>query len=318
MDLCCDDQMTPFQGPRQRSTLILVKREARHCFRSDGGTRIKKRALARDRGRARAHADSIVVKSGIWTNRRRSRTVLKDDLQKSFMFARLDEAQLDRVAAHAVKVRLDDGEMLFRQNDAAGRFYMLLRGQVKLFRLGPSGNEKVIEIVTPYSTFAEALMFLDRPVYPVGAQSLQAAEVISIDAVDFSRMLRESVETCFMLLGDMSQRLRGLIREIDDLSLSSATCRVAAYLLTRSPPEGTSFDLQVPKQTLASRLSVQPETFSRIIRNLSDQGVLSMHGSRVEIADPARLQQIANVCTQPEVSLADTFRYPCPPPKSPN
>jgi len=241
--------------------------------------------------------------------------VLKTDLQKGFMFARLSDEQLDRVARHAVRVHLDEGEILFQQTDPADRFYLLMRGQVKLFRLGPSGNEKVIEIVTPISTFAEALMFLERPTYPVGAQAMQAAEVISIDAGDFLQMLRGSVDTCFMLMGDMSQRLRGLIREIDDLSLSSATCRVAGYLLSKSGPGGESFDLAVPKQTLASRLSVQPETFSRIVRQLSNQGILVVHGSRVEISDLDRLRQIANVCAQPEDSLADTFHYPRPPAK---
>jgi CRP-like cAMP-binding protein len=139
---------------------------------------------------------------------------------------------------------------------------------------------------------------------------MQRADVISIDADDFSKMLRESVDTCFMLMGDMSQRLRGLIREIDDLSLSSATCRVAGYLLTKSEPGGAAFDLQIPKQTLASRLSVQPETFSRIVRQLSNQGILAIHGSRVEISDRAALRKIANVCALPEDSLEDTFHYP--------
>lgn len=235
--------------------------------------------------------------------------MLKTDLQKGFMFARLTEAQLDRVAQHAVRIHLDEGEILFQQSDPADRFYLLLRGQVKLFRLGPSGNEKVIEIVTPLSTFAEALMFLDRPTYPVGAQAMQAAEVISIDAADFARMLRESVETCFLLMGDMSQRLRGLIREIDDLSLSSATCRVAGYLLTQAGSGGGSFDLKVPKQTLASRLSVQPETFSRIVRQLRNQGILTVQGSRVEISDYERLKLIADVCALPEDSLEETFHY---------
>ena len=236
--------------------------------------------------------------------------MLKSDLQKGSMFARLSDDQLERVARHAVRSRLAEGEMLFRQGDPAQRFYLLLRGQIKLFRLGPSGNEKVIEIVTPLSTFAEALMFLDRPTYPVGAQAMQPAEVISIDAADFAQMLRGSVETCFLLMGDMSQRLRGLIREIDDLSLSSATCRVAGYLLSHANADGAPFDLQVPKQTLASRLSVQPETFSRIVRQLSNQGILTVHGSRVEIKDYARLQQIADVCALSEDHLEDTFHYP--------
>lgn len=241
--------------------------------------------------------------------------MLQTDLVKSFLFARLSDRQLDRVSKHAVRIHLREGGMLFQQNDPADRFYLLLSGQVKLYRLGPAGNEKVIEIITPVGTFAEALMFLERPSYPVGAQALQASEIISIDSQDFARMLRESVDTCFMLMGDMSQRLRGLIREIDDLSLSSATCRVAAYLASKSTPEGGSFNLDVPKQTLASRLSVQPETFSRIIRSLKEQGVISIDGSRVGISDQRRLQQMADVCGLGEDSLADTFHYPSPPAK---
>lgn len=236
--------------------------------------------------------------------------MLETDLRKGFMFARLSDAQLERVQRHAVLVHVDEGDMLFRQGDPADRFYLLTKGQIKLFRVGPGGGEKVIEVVTPVSTFAEALMFLDRPSFPVGAQALQAAEVISIDARDFAVMLRESIDTCFMLMGDMSQRLRGLIREIDDLSLSSATCRVAAYILGKSKTEGESFDLQIPKQTLASRLSVQPETFSRIIRNLSRQGMLAVKGSHVEISDVDGLRRMANDCSSTEDSLASTFHYP--------
>ena len=70
--------------------------------------------------------------------------------------------------------------------------------------------------------------------------------------------------------------LEDAIREIDDLSLSSATCRVAGYLLTQAGSGGGTFDLKVPKQTLASRLSVQPETFSRIVRQLRNQALDSV------------------------------------------
>lgn len=239
-----------------------------------------------------------------------------DELKQCFLFSSLTEAQLERVAKRAVNVRLAEGEALFEQGDAAKRFYMVRSGQIKLFRLSPSGNEKVIEIVTPGSTFAEALMFLERPRYPVGAQALQPSEVLSFDAMDFADMLRNSVDTCFLLMGDMSQRLRGLLREIDELSLSSATCRVAAYLIKLAPTDADSFQLPFAKQILASRLSVKPETFSRIIKNLSDDGIISVSGSRVTIRDRASLEATADVCATAQDALHTTFRYPCPPKRS--
>ena len=65
----------------------------------------------------------------------------------------------------------------------------------------PQANEKVIDIVGLQVNFGEALMFLERPHYPVGAQALQATEVPSFDALDFADMLKGSVETCFVMLG---------------------------------------------------------------------------------------------------------------------
>jgi CRP-like cAMP-binding protein len=225
------------------------------------------------------------------------------ELKRNLLFARLTEAQLDRVARHAQHLRLDEGEALFEQGDPATRFYLMLSGQIKLYRLSPAGNEKVIEIVTAGQTFAEALMFLEQPTYPVGAQALQPAELISLDAKDFLSMLSESVSTCFVLMADMSKRLRRLIGEIDDLTLHSATCRVAGYLLGQMS-DSPNFNLKVPKQVLASRLSVKPETFSRIIKQLSRDGVLEVKGSQVRIQDRIALQELADVCDVGRASLS--------------
>lgn len=219
------------------------------------------------------------------------------DLRQCTLFANMQEPQIQRVLRHAVTRQLKVGETLFEQGDHANRFYLLSSGQIKLFRLSPAGNEKVVDIITPGSTFAEALMFLERPHYPVGAQALQPSTVISIDSVDFADMLRNSVETCFLLMGDMSQRLRGLLHEIDELSLYSATCRVAAYLATNKPADSDSLKLPVAKQVLASRLSTKPETFSRIFKDLSKRGLIEVEGNQVRILDLDALKDAADSCS---------------------
>ncbi len=238
---------------------------------------------------------------------------MKALLKQGPLFAALSDDQLERITRHARQIRLETGESLFEQGEPAERFYLVISGQIKLFRLSPNGNEKVVEIVTPGCTFAEALMFLQHPTYPVSAQALTAAEVISVDAHDFTAMLHESTETCFLLLGDLSQRIRGLLREIDELSLYSATCRVAGYLAEAGPPGHNEFELPVAKQILASRLSVKPETFSRIIKNLSERGVVTVKNSRVTIHDRQRLHEVANICAQPQEKLSASFLYPCTP-----
>ena len=224
-----------------------------------------------------------------------------DELRSAILLSGLADEQLERVAAHATRVDLDEGQWLFSQGDQARRFFFVLRGQVRLFRLSPEGAEKVIEIVSPGQTFAEALMFLNAPRYPVCAAALEPAKVIAIDSRAFSAMLRESVDTCFVLLGALSQRLRGLIGEIDNLTLHTAKSRVARYLLAHVPEGRRAFELDVRKSVLASRLSVKPETFSRVIKQLSQDKIITVHGGHFTVIDREELIVLAELADTPEL-----------------
>ena len=203
----------------------------------------------------------------------------------SHLFSELTEAQLDRVRRHSHLTDMLEGESLFFQGDNATNFYLVLSGRIKLFRVSPEVKEKVVEIMETGATFAEALMFMDEPHYPVTATALSPSRVIGINCKDFSLMLRESIDTCFLLLGKMSFRLRGLISEIDALSLDTGTVRTVAYLLHQATPDSDSFELKIAKSVIASRLSVKPETFSRILKNLHDQEIVSIDGRNVTIHD---------------------------------
>jgi CRP/FNR family transcriptional regulator, dissimilatory nitrate respiration regulator len=216
-------------------------------------------------------------------------------LRRAPLLSGLGREQLERVAATAIASHLDEGEWLFSQGDPSRRFYLLEQGHVRLFRLSPDGAEKIIEIVSPGQTFAEALMFLNAPRYPVCAAAVEPAELIGIDARAFAAMLRESVDTCFVVMGALSQRLRALVGEIDNLTLHSAKSRVARYLLTQLAEGKRAFDLDVPKGVLASRLSVTPETFSRVIKQLTLDGVVSVQGAHVAINDRAALAALAGL-----------------------
>ena len=214
-------------------------------------------------------------------------------LRDAYLFASLTDDQLRRVENFSQPVQLRDGEHLFSAGDEARRFYLVTKGKMKLYRLSVAGNEKVIEIIRPGHTFAEALMFMEKPSYPVSAAAIGNVKLLAFDNQAFLSLLRGSVDTCFRLMGDMSLRLRHLIREIDALALQSATCRVAGYLCGQLMFEGINrveFDLEAPKGVLASRLSVKPETFSRILHNFSIQGLVRVKGGHIEILNPDGLR----------------------------
>ena len=216
-------------------------------------------------------------------------------LKEALLFSSLTEPQLERVYRHSRVVELEEGQRLFSQGEDVTCFYLVLNGKIKLYRVSPDGQEKIIEIIRPGGVFAEALMFMDQPHYPVSSAALSDTVVVGIDAKDFKAMLWDSVGTCLLLLGDMSFRLRKLVHEIDTLTLHNGTCRVANYILQHVPDGQECFQLETAKSVIAARLSVKPETFSRIIKNLKGQGILSIDGNKITIHDRAALKHLSVV-----------------------
>jgi len=218
----------------------------------------------------------------------------KEFVEKTHLFGGLEPAQLDKVLNHSSVHKLKKEQALFSQGDEVKSFYLVLSGMIKLFRLSPDGQEKVIEVVNPGDTFAEALIFLESPHFPVSASALGEAQVIAFEASQFLRMLKQNPETCINLLGSLSQRIRGLVQEIDNLSVQTGRQRLSAYLLDLT--ENTDeLHLSIPKSVLASRLSIKPETFSRIIKQLRNSETIKVDGSNITIIDRDQLEDFALV-----------------------
>ena len=219
--------------------------------------------------------------------------ITTEALYASHLFSGLSDEQLSHVRKHSHVTEMDEGKSLFCQGDDVICFYLVLSGKMKLFRVSPEGKEKVVEIASKGETFAEALMFVDQPHYPVNATALTPCTVLGINSRHFKSMLRDSVDTCFLLMGSMSFRLRGLIQEIDTLSLNTGTVRIVAYLLQNAPDDSDVFELDIAKSVIASRLSVKPETFSRILKNLHERNILTISGRKVIIQDRKALISIS-------------------------
>jgi CRP-like cAMP-binding protein len=217
-----------------------------------------------------------------------------ETLSHSHLFSELSDEQLERTRRHSHITDMVENESLFFQGDKVTAFYLVVSGRIKLFRMSPDGKEKVVEIMESGSTFAEALMFMDRPDYPVTATALAPSRVIGVNCKEFKSMLHESIDTCFLLMGQMSFKLRSLINEIDTLSLDTGTVRTVAYLLQHAPDGIDRFELEIAKSVIASRLSVKPETFSRILKNLHEREIVTINGRNVTIHDRVAMSSLCS------------------------
>jgi len=199
---------------------------------------------------------------------------------------------MQRLLASSHVDECESGQLLFDRGQPAQHFFIVLDGQVNLVLYSKAGEEKIVDILGPGNSFAEAVMFMESPGYPVSAVAAMKSRVARFSSREYLAILKESPETCLRMLGHVSQRLHMRIREIEYLTLESATHRLVRHLESRLPPDetgATEITLQESRQELASRLSMKPETLSRILRHLSDEGSIVVQGRVLQVPDRKRL-----------------------------
>jgi CRP/FNR family transcriptional regulator, dissimilatory nitrate respiration regulator len=181
---------------------------------------------------------------------------------------------------------------LVAAGEVADAFFLLAAGSAKLSLYAPNGDEKVLELLGPGHSFAEALLFADAPRYPVTAVALEDCVVLRVPAEGFRAMLHENNAACFRMLAHLSARLHSQVREIEALTLENARQRLIRFLATRATRDETGAfvaRLSEPRGVIASHLGVQPETLSRLIKALIDDGLVETSGRDLLIASMERL-----------------------------
>lgn len=213
-------------------------------------------------------------------------------IRSNYIFSVMTDAELQLCLSHLEVTSYAPGEIIFQQGAHASRFFVVCEGVVQLFRTSPMGDKKVIEIVKAGDSFAEAVFFMGSN-YPVHAMAVDHSKLAGIAFQDFNTCLINDSNLAFRMMGGMSRRIHGLVNEIDRLSLGTACQRLAFYLLeqaqTGQSGDSSTVRLNAPKHVIASRIGVKPETLSRILSRLKDEGIVEEAGHMLTVLDVEKL-----------------------------
>ncbi|MDH5473461.1 MAG: Crp/Fnr family transcriptional regulator [Gammaproteobacteria bacterium] len=220
------------------------------------------------------------------------------ELRQISLMSQLSDKQLNKIQRTLKQIHLTEGEHLFEQGQDADKFFLVRSGQIKLFRISIEGSERVIDVIQPGQIFAESVLFLPKGKYPLGAEAILNTELLAFDFQTFRSVLEESNNTCFQLMSDMSLCLHQYLDQVDYLTLQNASFRLVNYLLQQVPDDHQVNDaciIQLPtsKSIIASCLSIQPETFSRILRTLKNRKLIDVNGKVITIHNVNKLKTVA-------------------------
>lgn len=219
-----------------------------------------------------------------------SKIRIHDLLSKLALFNELSSDELDNIAQVSVEINVKRGEWVFQRGDPCHGFHIVVCGQVKLALVSPQGVEKVMRILGPGQSFGEELMFTDKS-HILSAQTLIDTGLLHVPKTAVLTQLALDYRFVQKMLLGLSQRLHGLISDIEAYSLKSGSQRVIDYLLECNQYTNTgSCHFKSSKALIASRLNLTPEHFSRILHGLSTNRLIRVKGRAITIVDVEKLR----------------------------
>jgi CRP-like cAMP-binding protein len=162
----------------------------------------------------------------------------------------------------------------------------------------PNAEGKVVELVGPGDYIGLA------------ATALGAAQTFSAEALVESRLLlisRNALLECaaanadfgLQLVMTLSREVCALTADIEAFALHLGRERVASYLLQIAATDEPCM-LPAKKSIIASRLSVTPEYFSRMLHDFIAIGAIAVKGSQITILNRETLREAAEGGRMPQ------------------
>ena len=213
-------------------------------------------------------------------------------LKRAQLFRTLAPAALARLALNATAVNLPRGKQLCRSGERCPGLYLVVGGRVMLSIGPPRGASKVIELIGAGGHIGLAAAVLGAP-ETVTAQTLADSSLLLIPCEALLDCAAGNPGFALQLVAELSRQVCGLISDIEAFSLHSGRERVAGYLLQIAAASGARprpVTLPAKKSIIASRLSLTPEYFSRMLHELIAAGAIAVDGRQVTILDPSRLR----------------------------
>lgn len=219
---------------------------------------------------------------------------LSETLSVTPLFNGLTDRELDEIGAIAIDRKYKRGASIFMESDQADGFYIVARGQVKIFKTSLEGKEQILHIYGPGNLFGEVPVFSGGR-FPANAIALKKSHILFLPRKAFVKLISRHPSLSMNMLGELSMRLRQFTIQIENLSLKEVPSRLASYLIVLAKEQKTTnqVTLSISKGQLASLLGTIPETLSRIFSKMSTQGLIRVDGKSIHLLDPNGLEDLS-------------------------
>ncbi len=170
--------------------------------------------------------------------------------------------------------------ILFLEGQEGHSMYILSEGSVQLHKTAPDGREIVIKTIRPGEIFGEVILF-EQNTYPVSAVVLKKSLVLMLPRLQIECLLANgSFQKDF--IGMRIAKQRYLTERILYLTAHDVEDRFFLFLKEQFGVK-EEYRVSMKKKDIAAAIGTIPETFSRLILHLKEEGLITWEGKTIKL-----------------------------------
>jgi CRP-like cAMP-binding protein len=226
------------------------------------------------------------------------RSLIEGVVSNSSLFRGASSNDLKSIVQHSWGLEARRGELLARRNARLPGVFLVAYGAAKLSLGTGDGEGRVLRLVPAGQTFGESTALLERPCR-YEARALVDSKLIVIPSSVIFTLIDSDSRFARHIVRALAERCFDLLAKVESPGTRQGAQRLASYLDSLVEPAGRNGEctVQLPatKKVIASLLDMKKETLSRLLRALSDKGLIKVTQYDITIPDRGRLAKIVNL-----------------------
>lgn len=208
----------------------------------------------------------------------------------------LPSSLVEEMERAASTVRVARGTFYCHVGDACKGVALLERGDIRVFKTGPTGREITLYHVSPGQTCLLTLNgALTGEPYPADALVEEDVEAAVLPVAQFRSWMDRHPSFRLFVFRSMAERIADLMSLVDEVAFGKLNQRLAEFLLAGFSPAATpGAVLQVTHDQIAAELGSAREVISRLLKDFERQGALRLGRGKLELQDESRLRSLLN------------------------
>lgn len=204
-------------------------------------------------------------------------------IQKHFPF--FDKDLQDQIAEVGEVKEFEPGDVLMKTGQNIRSTMLVLSGLIKIFREDDEGNEFFMYYLQPGQACALSMVCaIKQETSQIMAKTVSQTEVIAIPLTYMDQWMANYKSWYHFVVSSYRDRFEDMLQTIDHIAFRNMDERLVFYLKQHQASTGSDM-LSISFTEIAQELNSSREVISRLMKKLTEKGMIRQHKSYIEIVN---------------------------------